>query len=101
VGEVLSALGSVAGLVDSAVRGEAVTHAETKAAVWAANGKQFVDVVTNRTFVCGEEYRPGNRFFPPGCAQAVAAVLPAGYRMRVRRRGVAVPFVIVGRAKRG
>jgi hypothetical protein len=81
---------------------QAVTHAETKAAVWAvANGKQFVDVVTNRDFVCGQKYKPGDRFRPPGCAQAFAAILPVGYRMRVWRRGVAAPLVITGRGEKG
>ena len=81
---------------------QAVTHAETKAAVWAAaNGKRFVDVVTNRDFVCGEQYQPGDRERPPGCAQAVAAILPDGYRMRVWRRDLATPFVIAGRGGEG
>ncbi|MBB5897044.1 DddA-like double-stranded DNA deaminase toxin [Kutzneria kofuensis] len=84
----------------TAVR-RAATHAETKAAVWAAaNGKQFVDVVTNRDFVCGDDYAPGVARKPPGCAQAVAAILPIGYSMRVWRRGVAEPFVIMGAARR-
>jgi hypothetical protein len=85
----------------TAVR-DAASHAETKAAVWAAaNGKQFVDVVTNRHLVCGQTYRPGDRLNLPGCAQAVAAILPTGYRMRVWRRGVATPFVITGHGKKG
>ena len=80
----------------------AATHAETKAAVWAAaNGKQFVDVVINRHFVCGEDYLPGDRYRPPGCTQAVAAILPIGYSMRVWRRGRATPFVITGRGRKG
>ena len=81
---------------------DAAAHAETKAAVWAAaKGKTDVDVVTNRKFVCGDTYGPGDRQNPPGCAQAVAAILPVGYRMRVWRRGVAEPFVITGRGKKG
>ena len=81
---------------------KAVTHAETKAAIWAvATGKRFVDVVTNREFVCGQKYEPGNRLRPPGCAQAVAAILPVGYTMRVWRRGVAAPFVVTGRGEEG
>ncbi len=77
-------------------------HAETKAAVWAAaSGKRFVDVVTNRRLVCEEAYEPGERRRPPGCAQAVAAILPSGCQMRVWRRGVAVPFVIVGHGEEG
>jgi SCP1.201-like deaminase len=80
----------------------AKTHAETKAAVWAAaNGKKFVDVVTNRNMVCGEEYEPGNRYRPPGCAQAVEAILPAGYTMRVWRQGMAEPLIITGRGRKG
>lgn len=80
----------------------AAMHAETKAAVWAAaNGKQFVDVVTNRDIVCGEDYEPGNRRRPPGCAQAIAAILPVGYRVRVWRRGVAAPLVITGCGEKG
>jgi hypothetical protein len=85
----------------SALR-RAAAHAETKAAVWAAaHGKQFVDVVTNRDYVCGEDYTPGVRETPPGCAQAVAAILPAGFRMRVWRRGLPTPFVITGRGRKG
>ncbi len=81
---------------------DAASHAETKAAVWAvANGKQLIDVVTNRDYVCGDTYKPGHRLNPPGCAQAVAAILPVGYRMRVWRRGVAAPFVITGRGRKG
>ncbi|MEV6607154.1 DddA-like double-stranded DNA deaminase toxin [Kutzneria sp. NPDC051319] len=80
---------------------QAVTHAETKAAVWAAaKGKEVVDVVTNRDFVCGQKYVPGDRFRLPGCVQAIAAILPAGYSMRVWRRGVAAPFVIAGRGEK-
>lgn len=85
----------------TAVR-DAASHAETKAAVWvAANGKQFVDVVTNRDFVCGQTYRPGDRLNLPGCAQVVAAILPVGHTMRVWRRGVPTPFVIAGRGQKG
>jgi hypothetical protein len=70
--------------------------------VWAAaTGRTFIDVVTNRALVCEETYQPGKRQYPPGCAQAVAAILPAGYRMRVWRRGVAEPPVITGRGKKG
>jgi len=81
---------------------QAKTHAEAKVAVWAAaNGKKLVDVVTNRDIVCGDTYQPGKRQYPPGCAQVVAAILPAGHRMRVWRRGVAEPLVITGRGKKG
>jgi hypothetical protein len=77
-------------------------HAETKVAAWAAaNGKRFVDVVTNRDLVCGQRYEPGVRSRQPGCAQAIEAILPVGYRMRVWRRGLATPMVIVGRGKKG
>ena len=80
----------------------AAAHAETKAAVWAAaNGKQFVDVVTNRRFVCGEAYLPGDRSKPPGCAQVVAAILPIGCSMRVWRHGRATPLVITGLGWKG
>ena len=77
-------------------------HAETKVAAWAvANGKRFVDVVTNRDLVCGDDYMPGDRENPPGCVQAVAAILPTGYRMRVWLRGVATPLVIAGHGGKG
>jgi hypothetical protein len=80
---------------------QAKNHAETKAAVWAAaTGRKFIAVVTNRDLVCGETYQPGKRQYPPGCAQAVAAILPVGHRMRVWRRGVAEPLVITGRGKK-
>jgi SCP1.201-like deaminase len=79
---------------------QAVTHAETKAAVWAAaNGKRFIDVVTNRKFVCGQIYQPGERRYPPGCFQAVGAILPVGYRMRVWRRGRSEPLIIEGQGR--
>jgi hypothetical protein len=80
---------------------QSVTHAETKAAVWAAaNGKRFIDVVTNRDYVCGEQYQPGDRYRPPGCLQAVAAILPTGCSMRVWRRDLATPLVITGRGRK-
>ena len=81
---------------------QAVTHAETKAAAWAAaNGKKLVDVVINRDIVCGQTYRPGDRQNPPGCAQVIAAILPRGHTMRVWRRGAATPLVITGHGRKG
>lgn len=80
----------------------AASHAETKAAVWAAaNGKRFVDVVLNRDYVCGDAHKLGDRRNPPGCVQAVAAILPVGSRMRVWRRGLTAPLVITGRGRKG
>ncbi|WP_084580142.1 DddA-like double-stranded DNA deaminase toxin [Kutzneria sp. 744] len=64
-------------------------------------GKRFADVVLNRDYVCGDTYKPGDRRNPPGCVQAVAAILPVGSRMRVWRRGVAAPLVITGRGRKG
>jgi hypothetical protein len=101
-GEVGASANAVTNNAERTAVRRAATHAETKAAVWAAaNGKQDIDVVTNRDFVCGDTYKPGDRQNPPGCAQAVAAILPIGYRMRVWRRGVAVPLVIMGRGGKG
>ncbi|WP_273937186.1 DddA-like double-stranded DNA deaminase toxin [Kutzneria chonburiensis] len=101
-GEVGTSGNAVTDSAERTAMRDAASHAETKAAVWAAaNGKKDVDVVTNRDFVCGDDYAPGNRRKPPGCAQAAAAILPAGYRMRVWRRGVAKPLVIRGRGKKG
>jgi Double-stranded DNA deaminase toxin A len=78
---------------------EARTHVETKAAVWARrNGKRTVDVVTNRKYVCGEGYSPGTFDRPPGCYQAVAAILPKGSTMRVWVIGRQSPIIIEGKA---
>jgi hypothetical protein len=100
-GEVGASTDFAANIGERTALRDAASHAETKAAVWAAaEGKQLVDVVTNRKYVCGQYYEPGNRRALPGCAQAVAAILPAGFRMRVWRRGVAAPMVITGRGRK-
>lgn len=101
-GEVGTSANAATNIAERTLLQDAATHSETKAAVWAAaNGKQFIDVVSNRDLVCGEDYLPGDRDRPPGCAQAVAAILPVGYRMRVWRRGRATPLVIKGRGGKG
>jgi Double-stranded DNA deaminase toxin A len=59
-GEVGTSADTAANHAERTALRRAATHAETKAAVWAAaNGKQHVDVVTNRDFVCGDDYEPG------------------------------------------
>ncbi|GAA0591969.1 hypothetical protein GCM10010174_03830 [Kutzneria viridogrisea] len=80
----------------TALRASAL-HAETKAAAWAAaNGVTWLDVVTNRDYACGEDFRPGDRKAPPGCVQAIAAILPVGATMRIWRRGIPAPLTIKG-----
>ena len=79
----------------------AITHVETKVAMWARGKKELhiIDVVINRNYVCGERYQPKVERYPPGCLQAVKLILRKGRRMRVWRVGYLEPLIIEGQAE--